>query len=79
MRTFFKKLLAWAGIISIVLINIFLYAGLFTDGPVQIALAIICGIGILAMVGFHLNRNKAIDIKKIMGGNDKDIERDNDA
>jgi len=33
-------------------------------------LIMVSGIVVLAMFGFHLSRNKAIDVKKIMGGDD---------
>jgi hypothetical protein len=70
MKTLYKKILAWAGIILIIFTNLFLFLAIFSEGPLQIALIMVCGIVVLAMFGFHLSRNKAIDVKKIMGGDD---------
>ena len=70
MKTLYKKILAWAGIILIIFTNLFLFSAIFSEGPLQIGLIMVCGIVVLAMFGFHLSRNKAIDVKKIMGGDD---------
>jgi hypothetical protein len=72
MKIIYKKILACAGILLILLTNLFLFSSLFSEGPLQAGLIIVCGIVILAMFGFHLSRNKAIDIKKIMGGDDEE-------
>jgi|WetSurMetagenome_2_1015567.scaffolds.fasta_scaffold51210_4 hypothetical protein len=70
MKSLHKKILACAGIILIIFTNFFLFSALFSEGPFQIGLIMVCGIVVLAMFGFHLSRNKAIDIKKIMGVDD---------
>jgi hypothetical protein len=74
MKAFYKKILACAGIILIILANLFLFYAIFSESPLQIVLLIICGMVVLAMIGFYLNRHKAIDIKKIMGDEDKKEE-----